>query len=80
MKGTYKAADIYLLAARSTTVTADADSKGGVHMECNELVYGCSYFTRCYRHPDIEKPHPSGATEQSLDGLVRASEARSQKS
>ena len=42
MKGTYKAADIYLLAARSTTVTADADSKGGVHMECNKLVYGCS--------------------------------------
>ena len=42
MKATCKAEDIYLLATRPTTVTADADSKGGVHMECNELVYGCS--------------------------------------
>ena len=61
--------------------TADADSKGCVHMECNQLLCGCAivFHTRLVTHPDVEKPYPSGAAEQSLDGLVTAAEAISQK-
>ena len=61
--------------------TADADSKGWVHMECNQLLCGCAivFHTRLVTHPDVEKPYPSRAAELSLDGLVGAAEARSQK-
>ena len=60
--------------------TADADSKGCVHMECNQLLCGCVivFHTRLVTQPDVEKPYPSRAAELSLDGLLETAEARSQ--
>ena len=62
--------------------SADADSEGlcahGVQ-PASLRVCQCGSHTRFCKHPDVGKPYPSGAAEQSLDGLVTAAEARSQK-
>ena len=73
-----KPKDIDLLVARPMTIVTDDDSKVGVHMECNKLVNGCLQLARGHRHPDVEKPYPSGAADRAMDGLDETS--RSQKS
>ena len=63
--------------------SADADSEGlyaqGVQQASLRVCAGVLLHQVSFAHPDIKKPYLSGAAEQSLDGLVGAAEARSQK-
>ena len=82
MKGICKAVDIDLLDASPMAVDADADGKGwcaqGVQEASLWVCSGVLLHQASFVHPDVKKPYPGGAAEQTVDGIGGAS--RSQKS